>query len=108
MWIFIKNGFLFVLFSNYVQILSDFNTFEKKNPTRSRDNVLTAVESLIHILFDRNIENTDNLISEVVRLSLKKCWSIRYTNFTVIKPLISLTVVYDCYFAVISSKVGLF
>ena len=73
--------FLFVLFSNYVQILSDFNTFEKKkNLTRSRDdNVLTAVESLIHILFDRNIENTDNFISEVVRLSLKKCWSIRYT-----------------------------
>ena len=58
---------------------------KKKNPTRSRDdNVLTAVESLIHILFDRNIENTDNFISEVVRLSLKKCWSIRYTNFTII------------------------
>jgi len=37
-----KMVFLFVLFSIYVQILSDFNTFEKKNLTRSRDdNVLT-------------------------------------------------------------------
>jgi len=46
---------------------------------RRDDNVPTAIESLIHIFVDTNIENTDNLISQLVRLSFKKM--LEYTIY---------------------------
>lgn len=72
--------FLFILFANYVQILSDFFfTFENDIFTHSQDNVPTTVESLIHIIFDTNIQKRDNLISELVRLSFKNM--LEYTIY---------------------------